>query len=185
MLLFSPEVLVQSRRSVGNRLMILWANIKCGIYYYFQNFGLVRLNCRIRNYANKKSDPLCPPPKPKSEASTGTAVTLGLITFAGVATIGYAKYDKNFRKFLGDNIPGADGFFKFIFMEEGSITDSISEYADSILNNDCKTTTGPESSAVTKKDRAALDTKEKTYTRRFLYFRYFFVCISFLSSLIS
>lgn len=124
-------------------------------------YGINRLNCNIRHYSNNPSNPVCPPPKPKKNASTGTFYTISALTLLGAGTIGYAKYDPDFRKFVGDNVPYADGFFKFVFQEEQSFLDSImgsaDKFKDSIIG----------SSQPDKKNRQAIKEKESNYERMY------------------
>ncbi|GLV41965.1 mitofilin [Carabus blaptoides fortunei] len=98
-------------------------------------YGINRLNCNIRSYSNNPTKPICPPPKPKKDASTGTFYTISALTLIGAGTIAYAKYDPDFRKFVSDNVPYADGFFKFVFQEEQSFLDSIMASADKLKSS--------------------------------------------------
>lgn len=69
-----------------------------------------------RNQASKPGkEDLCPPKEVKN--SSGALYTFGALAVAASATIGYAKYDDDFRKTINDYVPGFDDFLALIFME--------------------------------------------------------------------
>nr|CAD7408530.1 unnamed protein product [Timema poppensis] len=51
---------------------------------------------------------------------TGFVYTIGTLTLIFGGGIAYAKYDPDFREWLGENVPYSDEFFKSIFQEEQS-----------------------------------------------------------------
>ncbi|RZC39111.1 mitochondrial inner membrane protein [Asbolus verrucosus] len=72
------------------------------------------------------SKDICPPSPPKKkDKGSGAIYTLGALALVGGATIGYAKYDPDFRKTLVEYVPFADGVIKFVFQEEQSILNSV------------------------------------------------------------
>ncbi|XP_008198305.1 MICOS complex subunit Mic60 isoform X2 [Tribolium castaneum] len=78
----------------------------------------------VRCYSKDVCPP--PPPKRKDKSSSGALYTLGALALVGGATIGYAKYDPDFRKTLGEYVPWTDDVIKFVFQEEHSLLDSAS-----------------------------------------------------------
>ncbi|WP_407807982.1 mitofilin family membrane protein, partial [Staphylococcus aureus] len=59
----------------------------------------------VRCYAKD----ICPPPAPKKKhRGSGAIYTLGALALVGGATIGYAKYDPEFRKTLVEYVPYTD-----------------------------------------------------------------------------
>ncbi|XP_044267340.1 MICOS complex subunit Mic60 isoform X1 [Tribolium madens] len=78
----------------------------------------------VRCYSKDVCPP--PPPKRKDKSSSGALYTLGALALVGGATIGYAKYDPDFRKTLVEYVPWTDDIIKFVFQEEHSLLDSAS-----------------------------------------------------------
>lgn len=58
--------------------------------------------------------------------------TFGAITLVGGATLGYAKYDPQFRKTLVEYVPFTDNLIKFIFQEEKSAVGVISGFYEDL-----------------------------------------------------
>ncbi|KAB0794847.1 hypothetical protein PPYR_11686 [Photinus pyralis] len=84
---------------------------------------------RQHRFASDKTN-VCPPPKKKH--NSGAFYTVGFFTLIGGGTIAYAKYDPNFRQWLGANVPLTDGFIKFLFQEERTYLESFTDALDSI-----------------------------------------------------
>lgn len=84
----------------------------------------IKLYKSIRCYSKDICPP--PPPKKKSGGGSGAIYTLGALVLAGGATIGYAKYDPDFRGTLVEYVPFTDTIIKFVFQEETSILGSLS-----------------------------------------------------------
>lgn len=82
---------------------------------------------------------MCPPKEPTKQSGGGKGFlfTIGAITLVGGATVAYAKYDPEFRSWLGTNVPYSDAVLKFILQEETSYWETISsaleEFKYSIL----------------------------------------------------
>ncbi|KDR13531.1 MICOS complex subunit Mic60 [Zootermopsis nevadensis] len=74
----------------------------------------VRLYLVPRCYASKY------PESNKSRSGTGFKYTVGTLTVATVATFAYAAYDKDFRRWLGGNVPYSEEFLKVLLQEEGT-----------------------------------------------------------------
>ncbi|KAJ8917830.1 hypothetical protein NQ315_010739 [Exocentrus adspersus] len=55
----------------------------------------------------------------KKSGGGGTLVALSALALAGGATLGYAKYDPEFRKLLTSYVPYTDSILKTVFVEEG------------------------------------------------------------------
>ncbi|KAJ9580047.1 hypothetical protein L9F63_004284, partial [Diploptera punctata] len=81
-----------------------------------------RLYLAPRYYADK-----CPPDpaKSRSKGGTGFKYTVGTLTLATIATVGYAAYDKDFRKWMGNNVPYSDEFFKVLLQEEATYLEQL------------------------------------------------------------
>lgn len=58
--------------------------------------------------------------------------TFGAITLVGGATLGYAKYDPQFRKTLVEFVPFTDSAIKFIFLEGNSATGLVSGFYEDL-----------------------------------------------------
>ncbi|KAF5306466.1 hypothetical protein FQR65_LT18569 [Abscondita terminalis] len=92
----------------------------------FLKKGTIKIFQQYR-YASKPA--VCPPPKSKNY---GAYYTLGLLTIVGGGTIGYAKYDPDFREWLCENVPYMDGFLAFLFQEEKTYLQSFTTSLDSL-----------------------------------------------------
>lgn len=72
----------------------------------------------------------------KKSGGGGALVALSALALAGGATLGYAKYDPDFRKFLTEYIPFTDNLLKTIFAEDGDgniLSNSYSSIKSSIV----------------------------------------------------
>ncbi|KAF5290183.1 hypothetical protein FQR65_LT11646 [Abscondita terminalis] len=88
-----------------------------------------RYNKNFQQYRYASKPAVCPPPKSKNY---GAYYTLGLLTIVGGGTIGYAKYDPDFREWLCENVPYMDGFLAFLFQEEKTYLQSFTTSLDSL-----------------------------------------------------
>lgn len=69
-----------------------------------------------------------PKPSPPTKSSgSGVLYTFGAIALVGSATLGYAKYDPEFRKSLVEYVPFTDNIIKFIFQEDASTFSGLYE----------------------------------------------------------
>jgi mitofilin len=83
----------------------------------------------VRCYAKD----ICPPPAPKKKhRGSGAIYTLGALALVGGATIGYAKYDPEFRKTLVEYVPYTDNVIRFVFQEDQSLLDSLSNVYEDV-----------------------------------------------------
>ena len=60
-------------------------------------------------------------------SGTGFKYTVGTLTLGTFGTVAYAAYDKDFRKWLGENVPYTDDFLKVLLQEETSYLDKLQE----------------------------------------------------------
>lgn len=90
--------------------------------------------------------------------------TIGAITVLGLGTIAYAKYEPSFRRYLGETIPYADGFFKVIFAEEQSYGEQFSGITNTLLGND-NSSAGVKKRKIKEQEIAAEKEAAKPYTR--------------------
>ncbi|XP_025835941.1 MICOS complex subunit Mic60 isoform X2 [Agrilus planipennis] len=79
-----------------------------------------------RRYSKQTPPDICPPP-PASKSSSGGKYTLGALAVITGATIGYAKYDPEFRYWLKQQAPFTDDILKFIFQEDVSLFDKLKD----------------------------------------------------------
>nr|CAD7394450.1 unnamed protein product [Timema cristinae] len=100
--------------------------------YYFEKQQSRYSTSRLFLYVPKQqakyytSGSSCPPSGKSGKKSTGGGggtgfvYTIGTLTLIFGGGIAYAKYDPDFREWLGENVPYSDEFFKSIFQEEQS-----------------------------------------------------------------
>ncbi|XP_044735187.1 MICOS complex subunit Mic60 isoform X4 [Chrysoperla carnea] len=103
---------------------------------HFKLHGNNALKCYSlhREYSQKVSSSSKP-------VSLGGYYAFGTLTLIGGATLCYAKYDDQFRKYLKGNVPFTDDLIKFIFQEEltyeqryQNIQNTVSKYIPSFLS---------------------------------------------------
>nr|CAD7440012.1 unnamed protein product [Timema bartmani] len=100
--------------------------------YYFEKQQSRYSTSRLFLYVPKQqaryytSGSSCPPSGKSGKQNTGGGggtgfvYTIGTLTLIFGGGIAYAKYDPDFREWLGENVPYSDEFFKSIFQEEQS-----------------------------------------------------------------
>ncbi|XP_069695469.1 MICOS complex subunit Mic60 [Periplaneta americana] len=82
-----------------------------------------------RNYAERHAEPT------KSKGGTGFKYTVGTLTVATVATFAYAAYDKDFRRWLGNNVPYSDDFLKIVLQEEGTFLEQLQSVYENVKSS--------------------------------------------------
>ncbi|KAK4875008.1 hypothetical protein RN001_011430 [Aquatica leii] len=82
-----------------------------------------------QQYRYATNSKICPPPK---STNYGAYYTLGVFTIVGCGTIGYARYDSEFRDWLNEKVPYSDDFIKFLFQEDRTYFESFTELLDTI-----------------------------------------------------
>ncbi|XP_017777213.1 PREDICTED: MICOS complex subunit Mic60 [Nicrophorus vespilloides] len=87
--------------------------------------GQSRLYRTIRHYSKKGENELCPPTPPKSGG--GSLYMIGALTVVTGATLGYAKYDPDFRDWLKERVPFTDDLIRFVAQEDGTWADQLSK----------------------------------------------------------
>ncbi|XP_076265230.1 inner membrane mitochondrial protein mitofilin isoform X2 [Rhynchophorus ferrugineus] len=91
------------------------------------------LTLGVRQYSDKSICPPNPPPKSDHGGSGGKFfLTLGAIALAGGATLGYAKYDSDFRKTLTTYVPYTDTILETL--DNNSISSLYDSTKKSILS---------------------------------------------------
>ncbi|XP_049823305.1 MICOS complex subunit Mic60 isoform X2 [Aethina tumida] len=85
---------------------------------------------RSSEAARLLSSGVCPPKYEPPKSHTGRNALLGALALFG-ATLGYAKYDDEFRRMIEDNVPYSDQALKYLLFEENPFG-FISEYYDSL-----------------------------------------------------
>lgn len=114
----------------------------------------------MRQYSDKSICPPNPPPKSDHGGSGGKFfLTLGAIALAGGATLGYAKYDSDFRKSLTTYVPYTETILET--MDNNSISSLYNSAKKSILT----VFVGEEKAVATKKD---IIPEPKEYKGRFI-----------------
>ncbi|KAJ4445974.1 hypothetical protein ANN_12660 [Periplaneta americana] len=66
---------------------------------------------------------------------TGFKYTVGTLTVATVATFAYAAYDKDFRRWLGNNVPYSDDFLKIVLQEEGTFLEQLQSVYENVKSS--------------------------------------------------
>lgn len=89
----------------------------------------------MRQYSKDKDKDICPPQHPKSSGGTGTIYTIGALALLSGGTIGFAKYNPDFRDWLKEQAPFTDNVIKFIFQEEKSFYQSLMTSLDGMKNS--------------------------------------------------
>ncbi|PSN32294.1 MICOS complex subunit Mic60 [Blattella germanica] len=89
-----------------------------------------RLYLAPRNYANSSD-----PSKGRSKGGTGFKYTVGTLTVATAATVAYAAYDKDFRKWLGDNVPYSEEFLKVLLQEDTTYLGQLQSYYEKVKSS--------------------------------------------------
>ncbi|XP_063929614.1 MICOS complex subunit Mic60 isoform X2 [Zophobas morio] len=121
---------------------------------------LKNCNKNVRCYAKD----ICPPPAPKKREKSGggsTAIyTLGALALVGGATIGYAKYDPEFRKSLVEYVPWSDEVIKFVFQEDYNFLDALGRAYDGVKKSLSESLT---KDATTKKLETVAKKEQKDY----------------------
>jgi len=85
-----------------------------------------RLYLVPRYYANKYTEPS------KSKVGTGFKYSVGTLAAAMVATFAYTAYDRDFRRWMGDNVPYIDEFLKVVLQEQTTFLEQLQAMYESL-----------------------------------------------------
>lgn len=58
--------------------------------------------------------------------------TIGTLAAATVATVAYAAYDKDFRRWLGNNVPYSEEFLKVVLQEQTAYLERLQATYESL-----------------------------------------------------